>query len=130
SSLCAGMSSIFGMNPETDRPVESVRYFPSTPLELERPFGCRGERELKNSRADSHAPPATTMAFARTAYSRASAVLTYDTPVARPFSSVMISRAIAPVTMVSFPVASAGGRNADVDEKLECVEQPRPHWPQ
>src|SRR5690606_18196457 len=100
------------------------------PLELDRPFGCRGEREFIIRRADSHDPHATTTARARTAYSRASLVLTYDTPVASPFSSVVISRAIAPVMMVSLPVASAGGRNTDVDEKLECVAQPRPHWPQ
>ncbi len=44
--------------------------------------------------------------------------------------SVNTSRAMAPVMILSFPVASAGGRNTDVDEKFECVAQPRPHWPQ
>ena len=67
---------------------------------------------------------------ARTWYSRPSCVLTYDTPSARPLSFVVTSRAIAPVTNRSLPVSSAGGSSTDGDEKLECVAQPRPHWPQ
>ena len=56
--------------------------------------------------------------------------LSYDTPVARPLSSVSTSRAIALVMMRSLPVASAGGSSTDGDEKFEWVAQPRPHWPQ
>ena len=130
SSLCAGMSSIFGMNPPTPSPVESVRYLPSTPLEFDRPLGCRADVELNIRRADSPALAASTTALARTVYSCASDVFTYDTPVASPLVSVSTSRAIAPVTIVSLPVASAGGRNTEVDEKFECVAHPRPHWPQ
>ena len=76
SSLCAGVSSIFGMKPPTDKPVESVRYLPSTPLLLDSPLGCRGDLELNISRADSPALAASTTALARTVYSRASDVLT------------------------------------------------------
>ena len=58
------------------------------------------------------------------------AVSTYETPVARPSASVVTSRAMAPVTSVSRPVASAGGSSTAGVEKFECVAQPRPHWPQ
>ena len=130
SSLCAGMSSSFGMKPPTDRPVESVRFFPSWPLEFDSPFGCRDDLEFNIRRADSQALAASTTALARTVYSWPSAVFTYDTPVASPLVSVSTSRAIAPVMIFSLPVARAGGRKTDVDEKFECVAQPRPHWPQ
>src|SRR3954453_7219600 len=130
SSLCGGMSSSLGMKPDTARPVESVRFFPSWLLEFDRPFGCRDDFELSISRADSHALAARTTAFERTVYSRPSAVFTYEKPVALPFSSGTTSRAISPVMIVSLPVFTAGGRNTDVDEKFECVMQPRPHWPQ
>jgi hypothetical protein len=43
---------------------------------------------------------------------------------------VVTSRAIAPVTIVSRPVASAGGSSTPGTEKFELVAQPRPHWPQ
>src|SRR5581483_11735623 len=118
------------MWPLTLRPVESVRYLPTVPLELARPSGKRPDCEFNNSRADSHALAARTTILARTAYSRASAVFTYDTPVARPLESVVTSRAIALLMMRSLPVASAGGSKTDGDEKFACVAQPRPHWPQ
>src|SRR5262245_41217993 len=127
SSLWAAMSISFVMKPPTERPVESVRYLPSTPLEFERPAGCRVDFELNISRADSQALAARTTDFDRTEYSRPSFVLTYDTPVARPSVLVSTSRAIAPVMILSLPVFSEGGRKTDVDEKLECVAHPRPH---
>ena len=37
---------------------------------------------------------------------------------------------MAPVTIVSLPVASAGGSSTEGVEKFEWVAQPRPHWPQ
>jgi hypothetical protein len=37
---------------------------------------------------------------------------------------------MAPVTILSRPVASAGGRSTEGVEKFEAVAQPRPHWPQ
>ncbi len=70
------MSSIFGMKPPTDSPVESVRYLPRTPLLLDKPLGCRGEVELNSSRADSPALAASTTALARTVISRPSDVFT------------------------------------------------------
>jgi hypothetical protein len=54
----------------------------------------------------------------------------YTTPLARPFSSTVTSRAIASVTICSRPVAMAGGSSTDGDEKFECVAQPRLHCPQ
>ena len=42
----------------------------------------------------------------------------------------MISRAIAPVISVSFPVFIAGGSRTWLELKLEAVMHPRPHWPQ
>src|SRR5262245_53687096 len=118
SSLCGTLLASFGMKPPTDSPVESVRYRPTTPLELARPFGKRGDFELRRSRADSHALAARTTIRARTWYSRRSCVLTYDTPVARPLASVTTSRAIAPATIFRRPVASAGGSRTEGDEKF------------
>src|SRR4051812_48438522 len=118
------------MKPCTLRPVESVRYLPTTPLELARPFGKRADFELSSSRADSQQLAATTMTRARTSRSVMSSVLMYDTPVARPSPLVMTSRAIAFETMVSLPVRSAGGSITDTLEKLACTEHPRPHCPQ
>src|SRR5713226_5166326 len=130
SSLWGTPLVSLGMKPLTCRPVVSVRYRPTVPLELARPLGKRADFEFKRSRADSHALAARTTIRARTWYSRRSWVLTYETPVASPCSSVTISRAIALVTIVSLPVLSAGGSRTDGDEKLECVAQPRPHCPQ
>ena len=50
--------------------------------------------------------------------------------MARPSSFVSTSRAMAPVTILSRPVARAGGSSTDGLEKFERVAQPRPHWPQ
>ena len=130
SSLCGGMPTSFGTNPRTDSPVESVRNLPSTPLEFESPCGCRADFELNMMRAVSHVLAASTTMRARTWCSVPSAVSMYTTPVALPVSSVVTSRAMAPVSSVSRPVAAAGGSRTDVDEKFECVEHPRPHWPQ
>src|SRR5919109_4331634 len=118
------------MWPETDSPVESVRYLPTTPLEFARPLGKRVDFELSRIRADSHALAARTTIRARTPFSRRSVRLMYATPVASPSSSVVTSRAIALETMRNRPVARAGGSRTDGDEKFEWVEQPRPHWPQ
>src|SRR5215208_2436816 len=128
SSLCGGMPTSFGMNPRTDKPVESVRNLPRTPLEFDRPFGCRADLEFNRILVVSHVLAATTITPARTWRSVPSALFMYVTPVALPVSSVVTSRAIAPVTSVIRPVAIAGGSSTDVDEKFECVEQPRPHW--
>jgi hypothetical protein len=50
------------------------------------------------------------------------------TPSARPAESTVTSRAIASVTIVSRPVATAGGSSTEGDEKFEFVAHPRPHW--
>src|SRR5207247_7708189 len=55
SSLCGTPLASFGMEPETERPVESVKYRPTTPLEFARPLGKRGDFELRSMRADSQA---------------------------------------------------------------------------
>jgi len=81
-------------------------------------------------RAKIVALAASTTIFARTVSSPAVAVLMNDTPVASPSSSVSTSRAMAPVTIFSLPVFSAGGSSTDGLEKFEWVEQPRPHCPQ
>src|SRR5262249_11793514 len=130
SSLCGGMSIIFGMNPVTLRPVESVRYLPTCPDELPSPCGNFDDFELSRMRADSHALAAITTIRARTWFSRDVCLSTYDTPDARPLSSTVISRAIALKIECRRPVALAGGISTDGDEKFECVMQPRLHWPQ
>jgi hypothetical protein len=58
------------MNPVTPVPVESVRYLPTTPLELPRPCGNFDDFELSRIRADSHALAARTTIRARTWLSR------------------------------------------------------------
>src|SRR5262245_9638525 len=118
------------MKPLTLRPVESIRYLPTTPLELASPFGKRDDVEFSSSRADSQQLAASTTTRARTRYSVICAVSTYDTPVASPDASVVTSRARALGMIVSLPVLSAGGSITDTLEKFECVAQPRPHWPQ
>jgi hypothetical protein len=124
------MPTSFGTNPPTDSPVESVRNLPSTPLEFDSPCGCRADFEFSMMRAVSHVLAARTTMCARTRCSVPSAVATYTTPVALPVSSVVTSRAMASVSTVMRPVAAAGGSRTDVEEKFECVEHPRPHWPQ
>src|ERR1017187_7139745 len=69
SQLWAGRSISFGMKPATLTPVVSVRYFPTTPLELARPFGFRDDFELSSSRAVSQELAAITTTFARTCLS-------------------------------------------------------------
>ena len=118
------------MKPPTDRPVESVRYFPSGPLEFEARCGCRARLGVEHQARGLARAGGEHDVRRADVISGPSAVLTYDTPVARPLASVSTSRAIAPVTIFSLPVAMAGGRNTDVDEKFECVAQPRPHCPQ
>src|SRR4026209_2244563 len=113
-----------------DVPGVSVRYRPTVPLPLARPLGWRGDFEFRSRRADSQALAARTPTFARAVLSWPVATSTYATPVARPSLVVVTSRTIAPVTIFSLPVARAGGRNTEGREKLECVEQPRPHCPQ
>ena len=60
SSLCGTPFISFGMKPLTLRPVVSVRYLPTTPLELPRPCGNFDDFELSRSRADSQALAAST----------------------------------------------------------------------
>src|SRR4051812_5495057 len=115
------------MKPPTPVPVVSVRYFPTTPLELARPFGNFGDFEFRRSRADSQALAATTTTFAFAWRSAPVLVSMYETPLARPRLSTVISCAIALVTSVSRPVFSAGAIRTLVDEKFEFVIQPRPH---
>jgi hypothetical protein len=55
-----------GTKPRTLRPVESVRYLPTTPLELARPFGKRDDLEFRRIRADSQQLAARTTIRART----------------------------------------------------------------
>src|SRR5688572_577920 len=128
SSLCGMPSISAGMKPRTLAPVESVRYLPTLPLELPSPWGNEDDFELSRMRADSHALPATTTIRARTWLSREVPLSTYVTPLASPAASTVTSRAIALEMIFSRPVFSAGGISTDGDEKLECVEQPRPHW--
>src|SRR5262245_54954244 len=130
SSLCGTLLAIFGIYPRTVKPVESVRYRPTTPLELASPLGDRLDFEFRSSRADSHALAASTTMRARIWYSRLSWVFTYEIPVARPASLVVTSRVIAFVMIFSRPVRSAGGRSTDGDEKFAWTLQPRPHSPQ
>src|SRR5262245_26200827 len=130
SSLCGTPSISFGMNPDTPVPVESVRYLPTTPLEFASPCGNFDDFELSRMRADSHALAASTTMRARTWLSRDVVLSMYETPLARPLSSTVTSRTIASVTIVSLPVARAGGISTDGDEKFECVAHPRLHWPQ
>src|SRR5688572_16509694 len=118
------------MNPATSVPVVSVRYLPTTPLEFARPFGKSDDFELSRRRADSHALAARMMIRALTCRSSPVFLSTYDTPVARPFSSVVTSRAMAFVSRVSLPVLAAGKIRTFGAEKLELVMQPRLHWPQ
>src|SRR5688572_15708267 len=118
------------MKPRTLVPVVSVRYLPTTPLELPRPCGNRDDFELSSSRAVSQALAAITTIRPRAWFSPPVVLSIYATPVARPSSPTVTSRAMAFVTMVRRLVASAGGISTDGDEKFAWEAQPRPHWPQ
>ena len=98
SSLCGTPFIIFGMKPRTLVPVVSVRYS-ATPLELPRPWGKRADFELSSSRAVSHALAAMTIR-PRVVLAAGVLVDVQVTPVARPSSPTVTSRAIALVTMV------------------------------
>src|ERR1700693_4570918 len=115
------------MYPETPLPVVSVRYLPTTPLELASPSGNFEDFELRSRRAVSHALAANTTTRALAWFSPPVFVSMYVTPFARPLSLMVTSRAIAWVTSVSLPVLSAGAIRTLVDEKLELVMQPRLH---
>ncbi len=54
----------------------------------------------------------------------------YETPVALPSGPIKTSRAIAPVIIVSLPVAIAGGISTWLELKFDAVVHPRPHCPQ
>src|SRR5688572_32089523 len=118
------------MKPATSLPVVSVRYCPTTPLELARPCGNCVDVELSRMREDSHELAASTTTLARMGSSRPVAVSMYDTPVASPWSFTVTSRAIAFVMMRRRFVCWAGNNSTLGDEKLEFVMQPRLHWPQ
>src|SRR5258705_10784564 len=130
SSLCGTWSTILGMKPPTSVPVVSVRYLPTTPLELARPFGNCVDFELSIRRGGSHALAASTATLAFTCLSALVFVSMYVTPLASPRLFSVTSRAIALVTRVKRPVCSAGAINTFVDEKFEFVRHPRPHCPQ
>ena len=118
------------MKPATSLPVVSVMSLPTCPLPLARPCGKRADFELSSSRADSQALAASTTTRALRCLSLPSFLSMYATPVARPRSSTVTSRAMALVISVMRPVAWAGGSSTLVLEKLACTEQPRLHWPQ
>ena len=118
------------MKPPTSVPVVSVRYLPTTPLELASPCGNCGDVELSRIRADSQALAASTTTRARTCWSLPVLVSMYDTPVARPWAFTVTSRAIALVMMRRRFVRCAGKSRTLGDEKFELVMQPRLHWPQ
>src|SRR6266571_4292198 len=98
-----------------------MRYLPTAPEELARPLGKSEDLELSKRRADSQALAATTIARALTRFSEREALSMYETPVALPSLSMRISRAMAPVMSVSFPVWSAGGRRTWLELKFEAV---------
>src|SRR2546430_13876007 len=123
-------SIILGMNPPTSVPVVSVMYLPTVPLEFARPLGNGDDLELSSRRAVSRALAARTTTLARTRASAPVVLSTYATPVARPLESTSTSRAIAFVTRVSLPVASAGAIRTLVAGKVALTRQPRLHWPQ
>ena len=95
--------------PPISAPVESCRYFPTTSLELARPFGWRGDFELSNNLADSQALAAKN--------NRSSKYLVFlhvffiyirnAGGQALPYL-VNTSRAMALVTRSTFPVLRAG----------------------
>src|ERR1700722_4478484 len=116
-----------GTNPTRDVPVLSVRFLPTTPLALASPFGKCDDVEFSRSRADSQALAATTTTRARTCASAPVVLSMYPTPVARPLSSTVISRAIALATNDRRPVRSAGSMSTPGLAKLELVLQPRLH---
>src|SRR5262245_47011780 len=121
SQLCGTWSISFGMNPPTSVPVVSVRYFPTTPLELASPCGNCDDLELSRMRDDSHELAARTTTRARTCSSRPVAVLMYDTPVASPCEFTVTSRAIALVMMRRRFVRCPGISSTLGDEKFELV---------
>ena len=87
--------------------------------------------EFSRIRADSQALAASTTTRARTCVSRPLSLSMYATPVARPFASVVTTRAIAFSMSVRRPVFIAGGSSTEGDEKLACMLHPlRLHWPQ
>src|SRR5580704_7428141 len=118
------------MMPQPSLPTESVRYLPTAPEELAIPSGNCVDLEFRSSRADSHALAARTTARAFTRFSVRVALSMYETPSALPSDPTKTSRAIAPVTIVSFPVFIAGGIITWLELKFDAVTQPRPHWPQ
>src|SRR5580693_2435168 len=130
SWLCGGIFSSCGMMPQPPLPTESVRYLPTTPEEFASPLGNCEDFELRSNRADSHALAASTTARAFTRFSVRVALSMYETPCALPSLPRITSRAIAPVTIVSFPVFMAGGIITWLELKFDAVTQPRPHCPQ
>ena len=130
SWLCGTWSIILGMKPPTSVPVVSVMYLPTVPLPFARPFGNADDFELSSRRAVSSALAASTTTLARTCWSDPVVLSTYATPEARPALSSVTSRAMALVTSVSRPVASAGPISTLVEVKLAFTRQPRLHCPQ
>ena len=130
SSLCGTPFISFGMKPCTLRPVVSVRYLPTLPVELPSPCGNFADFELRRM------PRRLARAGREHDDARLHVVLAPGVLVdvgdagRRPVSSTVTSRAIALATIVSFLVAIAGGIRTDGDEKFAWIAQPRPHCPQ
>src|SRR4029077_10243038 len=103
---------------------------PTTLLLLLNPFACCVVFELSRIRALSQVPAASTTVFVFTSYSCMSSLLTYDTPVAKPLLSVLISLTTAFVITVRFPVFIAGITKQDEAEKSPYTLHERLHWPQ
>src|ERR1700748_1307405 len=106
--------------PQPLLPTESVRFRPTCPEEFPKPSGNNLDLEFSNNRADSQALAATTTARAFTLSTERVALSIYETPVALPSGPTMISRAMAPVINVSFPVFKAGGISTWLELKFDA----------
>src|SRR5690554_6308665 len=95
SSLYRFRSINSGTRQTIPDPVESWMYRPTWLLELARPLGCADDLELSRIRAELAALAAKITTFPLISYSFKSSLLIYDTPVARPFSSVFTCRTMA-----------------------------------
>src|ERR1043166_233237 len=115
SWLCATGSIIFGTKPPTSVPVVSVRYLPTVPLELARPFGNDADFEFSRRRDVSHALAARTTTRASTWCSLPSIELTYVTPLPLPERRGGVGVAPAPVDSIAAapPARLAGGVEGD-----------------
>jgi len=96
-------------NEARERPKpENVRFLPTRPLSLARPFGQRAERELRRSRALSTAVQETTTMRAGCSWSCPFSSR-YTTLFARPSGETSTLRAMHRGRRSTLPVASARG---------------------